>query len=84
MITLRHVETLANALNGFKGTVTESNRCQGNVKLFHRYFGTRRKACSWGIPFTMKNSFLGGGKLRDRGGEFVYVFPPNVNGKCVL
>jgi hypothetical protein len=28
------VETLANTLNGFKSTVTEQNRCQGEVKLF--------------------------------------------------
>jgi hypothetical protein len=81
MLTLRHVETLANALNGFKGTVTEPNRCQGNVNLFQRYFGTRRKACWWG-EFVWWCGW--GGKLRDRSGEFVYVFPPKVHGNCVL
>jgi len=53
VLTLRDVETLANTLNGFKGTVTEQNRCHGEVKLL---WCTKEGKLVGGIPYTMKNS----------------------------
>ena len=73
------METLANTLNGFKGTVTEQNPCHGEVKLFRC---TKEGKLMGGIPCAMKNFFFLYAK--GWGWGYVYIVPQKVRGKCIL
>jgi hypothetical protein len=74
------VETLANNLNGFTGTVTEQNHCHGEMKLSRCTKEGKLVGGGGGFLLQLRNLIFFS-TLSDRGGASVYIVPPKVHGK---